>query len=64
MNNEIVQRYFSLNQAASYLGLSPKTMYAWAEDHRIPAYKIGRLWRFDRAELDEFVRGRDQKSFL
>jgi len=50
------QPYLSLIQAAAYLGLSPKTIYVWAEGRRIPAYKVGRLWRFDRAELDAFVR--------
>ncbi len=53
---KILQRYLSLNQAASYLGLSPKTIYVWAEGEKIPAYKVGRLWRFDRVELDAFVR--------
>jgi excisionase family DNA binding protein len=55
MGKEIAQQYFSLKQAACYLGLSPKTIYVWAEGNKIPAYKVGRVWRFDRAELDSFV---------
>jgi excisionase family DNA binding protein len=51
------QRYLSLRQTAEYLGLSRKTVYGWAENNRMPAYKLGRVWRFDRAELDQFVRG-------
>ncbi len=60
----IQQRYLSLNQAACYLGLSPKTLYLWAEDKKIPYYKLGRLWRFDREELDGFVRGINQKTLI
>jgi excisionase family DNA binding protein len=53
----IEQRYLSVLDAAAYLGLSAKTIYAWAERGAIPAYKVGRVWRFDKLELDEFVRG-------
>lgn len=52
----VEQRYFSLPQAAIYLGLSPKTLYAWVENGKMPGYKLGRVWRFDRGELDQFVR--------
>ena len=58
MTNIVEQRYLSLDDAAKYLGLSVKTLYKWAEKGEIPAYKVGRLWRFDRPELDDFVRGK------
>lgn len=51
------QRFFSINDTAKYLGLSPKTIYLWAEKGTMPAYKLGRVWRFDQKELDQFVRG-------
>lgn len=50
------RRYLCLKDAASYLGLSAKTLYVWAEHGSIPSYKLGRVWRFDQLELDEFVR--------
>jgi excisionase family DNA binding protein len=49
-------RYLSVADAARYLGLSSKSLYIWAEKGTIPAYKVGRLWRFDKTELDQFVR--------
>ena len=55
-NKDLEQRYLNLHQTAAYLGLSQKTIYAWAENRKMPAYKLGRVWRFDRTELDEFVR--------
>lgn len=58
------RRYFSVREAAAYLGLSPKTVYAWAEQHVMPAYKLGRVWRFDKAELDDFVRRRTGNGFV
>lgn len=53
-----------MSEAAAYTGLSPKTIYAWAEKGAIPAYKVGRLWRFDKIELDDFVRGRKREGFV
>ncbi|HOW27344.1 MAG TPA: helix-turn-helix domain-containing protein [Elusimicrobiota bacterium] len=50
------QRYLSPLQASQYLGLSKQTIYIWAEEGKIPGYKVGRVWRFDREELDSFVR--------
>ena len=55
MDNVIERRYYDLNEAAVYLALSPKTLYTWAAAGTIPAHKVGRLWRFDRDELDAFV---------
>ena len=57
VDHAIEQRYLSVAETAAYLGLSPKTVYSWAEKGTIPAYKVGRVWRFDRTELDKFVRG-------
>lgn len=55
-NKELIQqRYISLKDASVYLGLSPKTLYDWTTNGQIPAYKLGRVWRFDRQELDGFV---------
>jgi excisionase family DNA binding protein len=53
--NGIQQRYLSLKQTAVYLGLAQKTLYSQAGKGLIPAHKIGRVWRFDREELDAFV---------
>ena len=64
MNGPIEQRYYDLQQAAAYLGLSVKTIYKWAERRSMPAYKVGRVWRFDREELDRFVKGEEHEPFV
>jgi len=56
MSGPVEQRYVTLAEAANYLGMSPKTLYGWAEHGMMPGYKVGRVWRFDRTELDQFVR--------
>ena len=56
VRNSVEQRFLSLKQISVYLGLSSKTLYHWAEEGRIPGYKLGRVWRFDREQIDLFVR--------
>jgi excisionase family DNA binding protein len=51
----LLRRYIDLKEAAIYLSLSPKCLYEWAASGQIPAHKLGRVWRFDIAELDKFV---------
>jgi len=44
-------------EAASFLGgLHPKTVQRMARRGQIPAYRIGRYWRFRASELDEWLR--------
>jgi excisionase family DNA binding protein len=53
--NPIEQRYLNIHQTSVYLGLSEKAIYKWLMLGRIPGHKLGRVWRFDKAELDQFV---------
>jgi excisionase family DNA binding protein len=42
-------------QAAEMLNLSAYTIRAYARQGIIPAHKIGRTWRFSKADLDDWV---------
>jgi len=48
-------RWYSLDEAAAHLGVKPTTLYKWLERKQMPAHKVGRLWKFKLAELDEWV---------
>ena len=49
--------FMTLPEVAEYLRLSVHTIYKRAEHGRIPALKAGAVWRFSRAEIDEWMRG-------
>lgn len=49
--------WLSADEVASHLGVSKETVYAWIADRGMPAHKIGRLWKFQVSEVDEWVRG-------
>ncbi|HEY4047803.1 MAG TPA: helix-turn-helix domain-containing protein [Acidobacteriaceae bacterium] len=56
--NEI-REVMDIRQASDYLGISPDTLYKYASDGFIPAFKLGNRWRFKRSRLDEWM---DERS--
>ena len=55
MNNNMGDRWLSLDEVAAYLGIKPATAYKWIERKKIPAHKVGRLWKFRKEEIDEWM---------
>lgn len=48
--------YISIDEAAEYLGIKTVTLRNWIKrDKKLPAHKIGKLWKFKKSELDEWV---------
>jgi excisionase family DNA binding protein len=46
----------SESEAAKYLGgLHPKTVQRMARRGQLPAYRIGRYWRFRASELNDWL---------
>lgn len=52
---EAEDRMLSPRQAADYLGMSERFVRECIARKRIPYSKIGRLVKFDRADLDAFI---------
>ena len=50
-------RWISLEEVAAYLGVKRDTIYKWIDRRNMPAHKVGRLWKFRKEEVDEWVRG-------
>ena len=50
-----VREVMDIRQASSYLGISPDTLYKYASEGFVPAFKLGNRWRFKRSRLDEWM---------
>ncbi len=48
-----------IRQASEYLGISGDTLYRYASEGFIPAFKLGNRWRFKKNLLDSWM---DEKS--
>ena len=44
-----------IRQAAEYLGISSDSLYKYASESVIPAFKLGNRWRFKRSLLDSWM---------
>jgi excisionase family DNA binding protein len=47
--------WMGTHDAAAYLGITPRTLYRFINDGRVPAYKMGRVLRLRRSDLDMFI---------
>lgn len=54
-----IREVMDIRQASDYLGISPDTLYKYASEGFMPAFKLGNRWRFKRSRLDEWM---DQQS--
>ena len=49
------KRLLSAKEAAQYLGVSHRTIWAWAQAGELPVTRLGRRVLFDRSRLDEII---------
>jgi excisionase family DNA binding protein len=45
----------TLADVAKYLKIAERTAYQWVKDGRLPGFKLGNAWRFDRADIEAWV---------
>lgn len=49
-------RWLSAKEISTYLGVKQDTIYKWIFRKNLPAAKVGRLWKFKKAEVDRWVK--------
>ncbi len=51
--DEIV--WLSTQEAARRLGITARTLYRFVDEGALPAYKMGRVFRLKRSDVDDFM---------
>lgn len=49
-------RWLSVDEIATYLGVTRDSVYRWVDSKNMPGHRVGRRWKFSREEVDEWVR--------
>lgn len=49
-------RWLSVDEIAVHLGIKRDTVYRWIKDKQMPAHRIGRLWKFQKEEVNKWAR--------
>jgi excisionase family DNA binding protein len=50
------ERWLSVDEIAAHLGVNPDTIYKWIDRKKLPAHKLGRLWKFLASEVDAWIK--------
>jgi len=56
------KRLLTIDEVAEFLHMNPMTVYSWVKDGKIPAFKIGKVWRFRKTEIDEWLKKQKYKK--
>ena len=49
-------------ETCRYLKITPRTLYRYLRSHQIPAFKLGKEWRFVRSDLEQWIRDRTKAA--
>lgn len=50
------ENWSTLKDVQEYLGVGRESILQWINKRNMPAYKVGRLWKFKLSEVDEWIR--------
>jgi excisionase family DNA binding protein len=56
MESNMESKLLNVKDASRFLAVSISTLYGWVWQRRIPYIKVGRALRFDRRDLEMFIR--------
>jgi len=57
----IMPQIMTTKELAKYLKLHEITICKYAAEGKIPAIRIGRVWRFDKEAIDKWISGGQKK---
>ncbi len=49
-------KILTTKELAAYLKLTEVTIYKYANEGKIPGFKIGSRWRFDKDKIDDLLK--------
>ena len=65
VTHSIEKGYFSVAEVSRYLGVKPSTIYQWVKEGKIPHYKLCKMKRFKREEIDAWMENhREDDNFV
>jgi len=59
-----MNRLINIEELADYLRLQKQTIYNWLNQGKISGIKVGGVWRFDRKDIDEWLKSKRRSSKL
>ena len=63
-DSQVKKRFFNVREISIYLGMSVPTIYRYAEEKKVPYFKIGKVLRFDVQEIERWMRAFKKEPIL
>jgi|GEM_PF-7026647 len=63
LSPRVAREVMDIRQAAEYLAISPDSLYKYASEGFIPAFKLGNRWRFKRSLLEAWMERQSSQRF-
>ncbi|MEC4669629.1 MAG: helix-turn-helix domain-containing protein [Nitrospiraceae bacterium] len=58
MPQSVKDELLTVAETCRYLKIAPRTLYRYIQNQRLPAFKLGKEWRFVRSDLVQWLRQR------
>jgi excisionase family DNA binding protein len=58
----MAKEFFDIYELSECLGIKKSTLYSMVENKEIPFFRFGRLLRFKKQEIDDWVEGHREES--
>ena len=52
----------TVTETCRYLKITSRTLYRYLQSRQIPAFKLGKEWRFVRSDLEQWIRDRTRTA--
>ena len=56
-----MNQLLDVEELAKYLKLQKQTIYNWLNQKKISGIKLGGVWRFDKREIDKWLKSQSRK---
>lgn len=57
-DNRKPEQLITADQVAALISISPKSIYRWASEGRLPSFREGRVIRFLASDVEAFIKSR------
>lgn len=51
-----MSNWLNVEETAKFLGVSTSNIYSLVQQGRLPGHRVGKMWRFNKTELDSWIR--------
>ncbi|BCA56215.1 DNA-binding protein [Nitrospira sp. KM1] len=58
MAKALKSELMTAEETCQYLKITQRTLYRYLQSRQIPAFKLGKEWRFVRSDLEQWIRHR------